>query len=102
MAPHYCLLQVLLLALAALRAGACDITEMGPQTEAMNEKCCADGACNGAGVPSTCSASCAPVFETFWKDCGAYLNYLPIYFCVTAVVNLNSSRDEQGDLHTQE
>ena len=28
-------------------------------------------------MPKTCSKTCAPAFSAFWKDCGAYLAYLP-------------------------
>ena len=66
----------LLCALAGA-AHACDLQSMSTQTEHMNDKCCAHGACDGTGVPAKCNTQCRPAFETFWSDCGAYMNYLP-------------------------
>ena len=70
-------MRTTLFAALAGHVAACDLASMGTQTEAMNSKCCAGNNCDATGVPSTCTDECRPAFETFWKDCGAYMAYVP-------------------------
>ena len=71
------MMRTTLFAALAGHVAACDLASMGTQTEAMNSKCCAGNNCDATGVPRTCTDECRPAFETFWKDCGAYMAYVP-------------------------
>jgi hypothetical protein len=57
-------------------ASACDPDSLQTQINSIETTCCAGQDCN-SGLPAVCDAACAPVFNEFWEDCGAYLNFLP-------------------------
>jgi hypothetical protein len=47
---------------------------LAARTAALNAECCDETSedCTG-GVPHTCNAGCAAVFEPYWRDCRALL-----------------------------
>lgn len=57
-------------------ARACDPQSLQTQINQIETVCCAGQDCT-AGLPAVCDADCAPTFNDFWEDCGAYLNFLP-------------------------
>jgi hypothetical protein len=54
----------------------CTVATIQAHVNSMQATCCTGSECD-AGLPQTCSARCAPVFTQFWRDCGAYLEYMP-------------------------
>ena len=48
--------------------------DLAARTAALNAECCDETSedCTG-GVPHTCNAGCAAVFEPYWRDCRALL-----------------------------
>ena len=56
--------------------GQCDLTSLSSAADAVTATCCAGNDCSG-GVPTTCTASCAPVFLDFMQNCGSMLALIP-------------------------
>jgi hypothetical protein len=70
-----------LLLAACHNAAACDLGTLSQQTATIEATCCAgqEHKCATKGLPKSCSKACAPAFNAFWEDCGAYLKYLPTF-----------------------
>ena len=56
--------------------GGCDLTSLASAADAVTATCCAGNDCSG-GVPTACTASCAPVFLDFMQNCGSMLALVP-------------------------
>ena len=47
-------------------------TQCSVDVKNVNDACCesgAGGSCTSGGIPTTCTAACAPVFVGFWSSC---------------------------------
>jgi len=56
--------------------GQCDVASLSSSAEAVTATCCAGTDCS-SGVPTVCTASCAPVFLDFMQSCGSMLALVP-------------------------
>jgi hypothetical protein len=59
---------------ASAQAATCGMRQLRQHLGAVDDACCADGACGDASVPGTCSAACAEVFVPFWNACAPMLS----------------------------
>ncbi len=54
----------------------CDVASLSSAASAVTATCCAGTDCS-SGVPTVCTASCAPVFLDFMHSCGSMLALFP-------------------------
>ena len=56
--------------------GGCNPATMATSATLVTTTCCTGADCS-TGVPSTCTAACAPVFLDFMDDCGTMVQQIP-------------------------
>ena len=59
---------------AGLDTSACPLNSFVPSLATLDDVCCAGGACEGGGLPKSCSVDCAIVFVPFRDRCRATID----------------------------
>lgn len=78
------------------RGGGCNAMTMATSAATVTTTCCAGADCS-TGVPTSCTAACAPVFLDFMDSCGTMISQIPGMTQQYASLQTQCHAVEQGE-----